>query len=216
MGNHVPEFFEPQGAPVAAVLALCDRSDANTGAQADAGKRAHLIRSAQRHLGVPETSITSEPTGAPIWPNSHRGSLSHWGSKTVCLLAKGNAWDWGADIEGHADADAVQSISQVAMDASERRILAQSDDKGRFCALVFSAKESFFKAAFPRVGRVFGFEALRLLSAPGSGQMNFVTAIPLAPDLPRGTQVTVHYIQVQDAVITWTALQASSPNSLAR
>jgi enterobactin synthetase component D len=82
--------------------------------------------------------------------------------------------------------------------------------------LVFSAKESFFKAAFPRVGRVFGFDALRLLSAPGSGQMNFVTTIPLAPDLPRGTQVTVHYIQVQDAVITWTALQASSPNSLAR
>ncbi|SFS99060.1 enterobactin synthetase component D [Sulfitobacter marinus] len=216
MENHVPQFFEPQGTPVPAVLVLDDLGEATPRAKTGAAKRAHIIRTAQRRLGVPEIPITSGSAGDPVWPKTHRGSLSHSGSKTVCLLAKGNEWDWGVDIEGYADTEAVQSISSEAMGTSERSILAQADDKGHFCALVFSGKESFFKAAFPRVGRVFGFEALRLLAAPSSGQMSFVTAIPLAPSLPRGTKVTVRYIQMQDAIITWTALQAVSRSSLAR
>jgi enterobactin synthetase component D len=209
MENHAPEYFELRGAPVEAVLALYDRG-------ADAPTRADIIHATQRRLGVPEIPIPSGPDGAPVWPHTHHGSLSHWGRKTVCLLAKGNAWDWGVDIEGHADAEAVQVISDEAMDASERSILAQADDMGRFCSLVFSGKESFFKAAFPRVGHVFGFDALRLLSPPRSGQMRFVTTIQLAPSLPRGTKVTVNFVDIQRAVITWAVLQAFSHNSLAR
>jgi enterobactin synthetase component D len=209
MENHAPEYFELQGAPVEAVLALYDRD-------ADGPIRADIINATQRRLGVPEIPIPSGPDGTPVWPHTHHGSLSHWGNKTVCLLAKGNAWDWGVDIEGHADAEAVQAISEEAMDASERSILAQADDRGRFCALVFSGKESFFKAAFPRVGSVFGFEALQLLSPPRSGQMQFVTTLPLAPSLPRGTKVTVTFVDIQHAVITWTVLQAFSHNSLAK
>jgi enterobactin synthetase component D len=209
MENHAPEYFELQGAPVDAVLALYDWG-------ADAPTRADIINATQRRLGVPEIPIPSGPDGAPVWPDTHHGSLSHWRSKTVCLLAKGNGWDWGVDIEGHADAVTVQAISEEAMDASERSILAHADDKGRFSALVFSGKESFFKAAFPRVGRVFGFDALRLLSPPHSGQMNFVTTLPLAPSLPRGTKVTVNFVDIQHAVMTWTVLQAFSHNSLAK
>jgi enterobactin synthetase component D len=209
MENHAPEYFELRGAPVEAVLALYDRG-------ADAPTRADIINATQRRLGVPEILIPSGPDGAPVWPHTHHGSLSHWGRKTVCLLAKGNAWDWGVDIEGHADAEAAQAISEEAMDAGELSILTHADDKGRFCALVFSGKESFFKAAFPRVGRVFGFEALRLVSPPRSGQMQFVTTLPLAPSLPRGTKVTVNFVDIQHAVITWTVLQAFSHNSLAR
>lgn len=209
MENHAPEYFELRGAPVEAVLDLYDRG-------ADAPTRADIINATQRRLGVPEIPIPSGPDGAPVWPHTHHGSLSHWRSKTVCLLAKGNAWDWGVDIEGHADAEAAQAISDEAMDASERSILGETDDKGRFCALVFSGKESFLKAAFPRVGRVFGFDALRLLSPPRSGQMQFVTTLPLAPSLPRGAKVTVNFVDIQHAVITWTVLQAFSHNSLAK
>ena len=96
---------------------------------------------------------------------------------------------------------------QVAFGA-DREWLAETspEDKPRRTLQIFSAKESIYKAFFPRIGRFFGFEAVTVKSRPGSDSLvaQFVDTIDAAYPPTRTFAVDCDWYR--DLVLTTVAL----------
>ncbi|GHC65352.1 4'-phosphopantetheinyl transferase family protein [Neogemmobacter tilapiae] len=171
------------------------------------GPGQNLLRLAEARLQLPPRDIARAASGLPLWPADRRGAFSHWQGQSLCLLARGAAHHYGADVEGRADAETAGLLRAEAMgagDLAKLRARALPDVE----TLIFSAKESFFKAAFPLVGRVFGFDALELAEPPQTDHLAFVLTQNLAPALRQGQRVRVRYVRLENAVVTWTRLSA--------
>ncbi|MFD2112870.1 4'-phosphopantetheinyl transferase family protein [Thiorhodococcus fuscus] len=118
-------------------------------------------RLALSELGVPATTIPMGSDRAPIWPPGIRGSITH--SSDTCLAAA--AWDsdirlLGLDVEPDRPLES-DLVPMVCTDA-ERTWLATKTMPGRYAKLIFSAKESVYKAQYPHSRTLFGFETLNV------------------------------------------------------
>jgi enterobactin synthetase component D len=107
---------------------------------------------------------------APIWPIGLHGSISH------CYLTNGDgiamaaccASDQLVGIDVEAIFSPIQTIkfAHLFTDHQERGVIASMNsglDYRIALTAVFSAKESFFKAAYPDVQRYFDFDAVKLV-----------------------------------------------------
>ncbi|TQS70875.1 4'-phosphopantetheinyl transferase superfamily protein [Rhodobacteraceae bacterium] len=199
----------------AAIASVESATDAGYGdvLQRRARARARLLRQLQTRFDLPLRPVHKDKNSAPVWPRGQRGSITHWRTRSVCLLYPGNDLNWGIDLEGPADGQAIAAISTEALCPQELELLGA--DLSRDCALVFSAKESFYKAAYPTVGHIFGFDALRLRSRPANHLMQFELAYDLSRDLTKGRAITVAYRPFAGAYLTWTALACAPDISAA-
>ena len=104
-----------------------------------------------------------------MWPADVVGAISHSGGRAVALV--GRASDHaglGIDLETIAPHD---GIAALVLGPDEMARLGAVPD-ALTLTLAFSAKESLFKALYPRVRWIFGFDAAALLSiGDGTGQM---------------------------------------------
>jgi len=86
-----------------------------------------------------------------------------------------------------------------------------STDMGRDAAItvIFSAKESFYKAAFEQVGAYFGFEALALRRVRlDAKRMEFSVTRTLAPQLRKGKSISIGFeVTAMGSVLTYLALE---------
>lgn len=118
--------------------------------------------------GAGATHISIGPSREPVWPEQALGSISHTiGIAAAVVVAPGQYRGIGIDVEQIVTPDTRAAIAELVLDEAEMRMLrscrgAMSMDEK--LSLVFSAKESLFKAAFPSVGRYFEFSAARLSS----------------------------------------------------
>jgi len=93
----------------------------------------------------------------PVWPNGFIGSLSHSRTYVVSALAKNDSIEYlGIDIEyiGRVGTGVAQKIL-IDKDVTN----ADGLTTDQVLTLIFSAKEAFYKALFPKYGRFFGFES---------------------------------------------------------
>jgi len=99
----------------------------------------------------------------PLWPQGVLGAISHSSRFAMAVVAqdKGSYLGVGIDIEEEMAKDLARDVSGQIMSEKEKRLNHQLDgfDNKSFVTLVFSAKESIFKALYPSVGEYFGFEA---------------------------------------------------------
>lgn len=111
--------------------------------------------------------ILSGNDGEPIWPEFIAGSLSH--SKKIYCAIVGNANDYvsiGIDVE-----DLDRRISERAFELianNDERVwinnnLINDTQLSLFKLLIFSAKESLFKAVYPIVQKKFSFDTVSLI-----------------------------------------------------
>lgn len=154
------------------------------------------------------------PLSAPLWPAGFTGSITHTRSvaAAVAFPSKGRG-GVGIDLEEVAEAAATDGLEALVMTAGERERLrlVEGLDPATRLALVFSAKESFFKAAAPAVGRYFGFEAIEFLSAnTAAGRLNFVVREALTLRFQPGTVWSVSYAHGGGHVLTMFAWRTRS------
>ncbi|MES2296681.1 MAG: 4'-phosphopantetheinyl transferase superfamily protein [Pseudomonadota bacterium] len=124
-------------------------------------------RAALRALGMPATPVGVGVAREPLWPPGAIGSITHKKkAAAAAVLGAGHYRGIGIDIE-----DVVESASardaMLAMVVSPRELALLRQPELRMpldvaLTLVFSAKESFFKACYPTVQRYFDFDALDL------------------------------------------------------
>lgn len=151
-------------------------------------------RRALARLGIETGDIAIGPDREPLWPDGVIASISHAGDRAVCIASRDpRLIGLGIDIERGLGPELAGEIRGVVVDAGEEAsIRAGFEDFAFGLGAVFSAKESLYKALFPQVRRLFGFEAMRLARIEPR-RLHFLAAQTLAAGVREGDGYTVDY-----------------------
>ncbi|MFE3270055.1 4'-phosphopantetheinyl transferase [Streptomyces sp. NPDC059215] len=116
-------------------------------------------RQAMEKLGVAPRAIPRGDSGAPVWPAGLIGSMTHCEGYCAASLARaGDLASLGIDAEPHQELpeDVIVSVALSTEHVRLRR-LAERDPSVHWDRLLFSAKESVYKAWFPLMGQWLDF-----------------------------------------------------------
>jgi 4'-phosphopantetheinyl transferase EntD len=135
---------------------------------------------ALRRLGIEAGAIGSGERGEPLWPEGVIGSITHCEGYRASAVARGaELMTIGIDAECHQPLPA-GLVTDIAR-AEERAALADlagSDPAVHWDRLLFSAKESVYKAWFPLAQRWLGFEDATLTLDPGRRRFQARLLVP--------------------------------------
>ncbi len=140
-------------------------------------------RAALARLGLLPAAITKGEQGAPCWPDGVVGSITH--CKGYRAAAVGRATDFrtiGIDAEPNAPTP-MGVLELIALPQERARVdaLAGSASSVSWDRVLFSAKESVYKAWFPLTGMWLEFEDVEVTFDPASGA--FTASVSLAPSM---------------------------------
>lgn len=128
-------------------------------------------REALERLGHPPAPIRRGPGREPRWPIGVVGSITHCdGYRAAVVTSRRELASIGIDAEPHGPlpggvAEAVTCRDETSM----LSMLASSHPSVHWDRLLFSAKESIYKAWYPLTGRWLGFEGASLSIDPVAG-----------------------------------------------
>lgn len=117
-------------------------------------------RDALGHLGIAPQPIPSGSRGEPVWPAGVVGSITHCAGYRACAVALDrDLTTIGVDAE-IAEPLPIQLIDDIALPEERRWIeqLTAEDPSTSWDRLLFSIKESIYKAWFPLTRSWLGFE----------------------------------------------------------
>jgi 4'-phosphopantetheinyl transferase EntD len=148
-------------------------------------------RQTLRQLGTKVVEIGTGSHRQPLWPPGIMGSISHSrGYAAALALPQARYAGVGLDIEGIAESSALEALLSTVIDESELhrlQAITPSCPLPKLVTLVFSAKESFFKAAFAQVARYFDFQAVQVCEVDlAASRLVLEVREPLAGDLMPG------------------------------
>ncbi|HEX6499463.1 MAG TPA: 4'-phosphopantetheinyl transferase superfamily protein [Micromonosporaceae bacterium] len=140
----------------------------------------HCARVALARLGVPAAPILPGERGAPQWPTGIVGSMTHCSGYRAAAVARAEHMiTVGVDAE--PDEPLPDGVLEMVTLPSERGWLAElsaSHPVARWDRLLFSAKESVYKAWFPLARRWLGFEDAELTVDPDAGTFTAKLLVP--------------------------------------
>ncbi|MFF0478726.1 4'-phosphopantetheinyl transferase [Streptomyces sp. NPDC004284] len=142
-------------------------------------------RHAMKTLGTAPAPILPDHNGAPRWPAGLIGSMTHCaGYRAAALARSGGLASLGIDAEPHGPLpDGV--LPHVALPAERDRLtaLAARHPAVHWDRLLFSAKESVYKAWYPLTGRWLEFDQADIEIHPPAGPAEHgrFTAVLLVP-----------------------------------
>ena len=116
-------------------------------------------RRAMEKLGVPPQPVLPGERGAPRWPAGLTGSMTHCdGYCAAALVRAADLASLGIDAEPHQELpDGVLDAVSLPAEAARLRLLAGQHPEVHWDRLLFSAKESVYKAWFPLTGKWLDF-----------------------------------------------------------
>ncbi|MDQ1195025.1 4'-phosphopantetheinyl transferase superfamily protein [Agrobacterium sp. SORGH_AS 787] len=139
---------------------------------------------------------------APIWPEGVIGAISHSQGQAIALVSSSLRFRGvGIDIEKLLTEEEAHDIAPQALTANERYNLGNDVDPF-MTGLIFSAKESLFKALYPTVKRSFIFEAAELSSFDASGSASLRLTTDLHPEWRRGAEVPLRFCHIEGLLIS--------------
>lgn len=143
----------------------------------------------------------------PVWPIPYIGSITHSNEIAICVLSRDNQLlGVGIDLERVITLELIETIHHTIISEPEYNyIKSLSIPLNIAITIAFSAKESFFKAAYSSVNDFFDFNAVSIIEIhPGSQESTFVLVVEhqLSNKLPRGHHIKGHFWFENDVVIT--------------
>ncbi|MEU5727091.1 4'-phosphopantetheinyl transferase superfamily protein [Micromonospora sp. NPDC047738] len=128
-------------------------------------------REALARLGYAPAPIRSGPRREPVWPAGVVGSITHCAGYRAAAVGRiTELASLGIDAEPHGRLpDGVGALVTVAGEPDLLGRLADADPGVHWDRLLFSAKESVYKAWYPLTGRWLGFEDAELSVDPAAG-----------------------------------------------
>ncbi|MEM7410944.1 MAG: 4'-phosphopantetheinyl transferase superfamily protein [Myxococcota bacterium] len=192
---------------VAGEVAIVARAVAKRRREFAAGRA--CARDALSTLGGEAGALPRDPDRVPVWPQGFVGSISHCDDACGAVVARASdVVALGFDVEG-ADALPTEVIDTVLGPAERDR--AQEHDRalGRdWAKLVWSAKESFYKAYFPRLRHTLEFHDAEVqLAGPGQFQVRLVD--PSAPSWFGRREIEGRFVYRERLLYTGVFLEAS-------
>jgi 4'-phosphopantetheinyl transferase EntD len=166
-------------------------------------------RQALRELGLGNPPPVLQKAGRePSWPQGIVGSITHCGSWALAAVARSKFLEGlGIDLE---DVEAVphQEIADLVCRAPEREWVFQGGDSRLKLAMLFSAKESAYKALHPLCRRFFDFHGVELTWSPQRGIFRGVLCVRLNRKFPKGYSFEVSCQRSANFVFTHVILKA--------
>lgn len=170
-------------------------------------------RLALHPYGLGDETVAIGQNREPRWPAGIEGSISHsqllGQGMALCAVRPGRA-GLGLDLEAWLSEEQARQLWSGIVDKEEWEGLvsgaAAADlSLAEGLTLVFSAKESLFKALYPRVGRYFDFLDASW-SAMGAQTIRLELKTRLTTELPAGWHCTLHWQRLPGGLLTLLAL----------
>ncbi|MEV4559586.1 4'-phosphopantetheinyl transferase superfamily protein [Kitasatospora sp. NPDC049285] len=147
-------------------------------------------RQALGRLGVPPGPIVPGPRGEPGWPAGLVGSMTHCAGYQAAAVARATAVPvLGIDAEPHRPLPhGVYPTISLPQERARRQTLRTSHPEVHWDRLLFSVKESVFKAWYPLTRRPLDFEEADVVLQPDGTWRARIRTTEGAPGaaLPRG------------------------------
>jgi len=104
-------------------------------------------------LALPAANIPIGPNREPVWPDGVVGSISHTKDMCGCLISTNPSLLVGIDIEAKMKPQSLRAARAKALNETERDLIDDQDqvELDVLTALLFSGKETLFKALHPIV-----------------------------------------------------------------
>ncbi|MGW5647897.1 4'-phosphopantetheinyl transferase family protein [Saccharopolyspora sp. NPDC003752] len=121
-------------------------------------------------LGVPPAPLLRGERGAPQWPAGILGSITHCAGYRAAVAARaGQVHTVGIDAEPHAPLpDGVLNVVSLEAERADLARLSAARPDTHWDRILFSCKETVYKAWYPITGRWLGFEDARLELGTGT------------------------------------------------
>jgi len=170
----------------------------------------HCARTALARLGVPPGPILRGDRGAPQWPSGTIGSITHcsrYRAAAVATSASGITIGIDAEPDGPLPDGVLETVASPEEIAALDR-LRDGNPRVSWDRILFSAKESVYKAWFPLTGRWLDFTEATV-DVDSSGRF---TATLLISDPRMGTdRLTGRWIVADGLLATAIALPRVVP-----
>jgi 4'-phosphopantetheinyl transferase EntD len=165
----------------------------------------YLAKIALQSIGKSCHYIAIGKNRAPVWPQGILGSISHTSAIAQCVITDHQDYqNIGLDIEHWlTSADANNIASSIVKSAAEYLPIMTYLPFNKALTLIFSAKESLFKAIYKEVGKYFDFYAAQVTSFQFTKNELTLTIIQeLSLTIPYGKQFQCKYEIRDDLVVT--------------
>ncbi len=163
---------------------------------------------ALKHLGGKTDFPGISSDRSPHWPVGYTGSISHTRNMAVSLVGRSEKYPGlGVDLEKILTGNEAEKLADLIMKPQERRCIAGLDF-ALLTTLVFSAKESLFKALYPAVKHICAFGASEFTGWDDCGFARLRLATDLSPCWSSGHVFTIQFSVLGDHLLTMVALPA--------
>ncbi|MDS7944806.1 4'-phosphopantetheinyl transferase superfamily protein [Acinetobacter sp. V110_1] len=158
------------------------------------------------HFGL-DQPITSMYEPLPIWPSHVLGSISHSQNKLIVALSS-HAVYLGIDIEYWVTSEFARESAHLVLTLSEfdlwKNKAAKFFDFPRYVSLIFSIKESLYKAVYPTAKQYIDFLEASIVDINFENQKLTLTFLP---EIQHRYQLLERYnggwTIEQDHIMTW-------------
>ena len=155
--------------------------------------------------GIPFAPIGMSEDRSPIWPSGIVGAITH--SEGIALAVVGEDKNYrgiGIDIERKlSHAHACQLSRQVLSPGETWQKWGSTHEFSLLITLIFSLKESLFKALHPEVKRFFGFNSAKVIDIDWSGKrFSVMLTETLSPLYRQGGEFSGQFDIQKDYVAT--------------
>lgn len=136
--------------------------------------------------------LVAHENRAPIWPESYIGSISHSDGFAVSIVSNRKPLrGMGIDVESNIKETSLDSVRNYICLKSEQDRFANLYSKivseSVYCTLIFSAKESIYKALNPIVRKFFGFQEAEIVEIDFTRcEFSFQLKSDLSPEFKNG------------------------------
>lgn len=129
---------------------------------------------ALRSLGIEPAPILAGERGMPQWPPGVVGSITHCaGYRAAAVARSGDLLAIGIDAEPDGPLpDGVLDVVSLPAERDRLRALAQARPAVHWDRVLFSAKESVYKAWFPLARRWLGFDEAEITLSSAEGTVD--------------------------------------------
>lgn len=152
----------------------------------------------------------------PLWPQKFIGSISHTNSSACALVTSiDNYQGVGIDIEDWLPSSSYNQIAPLVLAGNDYSIVRNFSHVKhlsfqRILTLIFSAKESLFKALYPSVGHYFDFkdaEVTKFDCKQGFLWIRLLKSLGAQPWLHKYAEHKVQFFLRKDNVYTYVLLE---------
>jgi 4'-phosphopantetheinyl transferase EntD len=163
-------------------------------------------RRALRRLGIEGWALLPGPKREPRWPPGVTGAITHTHGYVAAAVARRPVgWSLGIDAEQRAPLH--DGVADLICTGRERRwCSARAGDGVPWEAVVFSAKESVFKAWFPLTGRWLDYLDADIELDPDGGTFR-VLALRSAAGRPAPADYRGRFLVTADLILTTAVVE---------